>query len=699
VERAATAPVGATPPGGTAEPANSAPAGAYERWDEARYNDALRQQHFDLTRDQLIALAEQEYQRLERDMQAVAQRIDPGTTWQRILERYQATEHPKTTADVIPAYEAQIRRARAFIAEKGLVTFTFPTEVQVLATPAAEIDNYPYAGYLWSDALYVTLDAGAGADEVLRTHGNGLIATAVVHEVYPGHRVQNLTSPGKQVAETFIEGWALYAEELMLRSGYYANGPPELELFAMRMLLYRTARAFLDPKIHRGDLSPDEAMRFLQQNFNLSAERTRIEVVERYLKNPGSAAAYLVGKRQIEQLRRRVETEEGSRFNLKSFHDRLLSRGGLPVQTIARQVFRSELGGIGGKVAAAPDGRLHAADLRVPLCPGLTIVTAVSQPDGDYESIKVIESVDDGEVSVRYSSEVVESAVIRRLTTRRVLRRADLESATLFLHHFHNRAPLFVPDTTALGASAAVMRALKTQGEAQFGLFEPVGASAPADRRTHPNIYDYQIVDRIRRVSDRPVMLPLVVNDASVALPALHARGDYLGDKTDFYFLDDERNPLALKYRIGRDALDVVKIDYDCDPPGTSPAPGHPGGLERALLENGRADVYRIYFSFNSDVIRDESKPALHEISTVLRKHADWTLTVGGHTDSIASDAFNLDLSRRRAEAVKAALVNGYGIAPERLTTAGYGESSPRDANDTLEGRARNRRVELVRIR
>jgi outer membrane protein OmpA-like peptidoglycan-associated protein len=48
---------------------------------------------------------------------------------------------------------------------------------------------------------------------------------------------------------------------------------------------------------------------------------------------------------------------------------------------------------------------------------------------------------------------------------------------------------------------------------------------------------------------------------------------------------------------------------------------------------------------------------------------------------------------------VKAALVNGYGIAPERLATAGYGESSPRDANDTLEGRARNRRVELARIR
>ena len=74
-----------------------------------------------------------------------------------------------------------------------------------------------------------------------------------------------------------------------------------------------------------------------------------------------------------------------------------------------------------------------------------------------------------------------------------------------------------------------------------------------------------------------------------------------------------------------------------------------------------------------------------------------WKLGIGGHTDSIASDAYNLDLSTRRAAAVKAALTTSYAVDPQRLTTAGYGESRPKDRNDTLEGRARNRRVELVR--
>ena len=119
--------------------------------------------------------------------------------------------------------------------------------------------------------------------------------------------------------------------------------------------------------------------------------------------------------------------------------------------------------------------------------------------------------------------------------------------------------------------------------------------------------------------------------------------------------------------------------------------------MEQALLETGRADVYDIYFDFNSDRMRAESEPTMREIAGLLRKHPDWKLAVQGHTDSVASDSFNLDLSRRRAAAVKGALVAGHGVAALRLTTAGFGESRPRDSNDTLEGRARNRRVELVR--
>ena len=81
----------------------------------------------------------------------------------------------------------------------------------------------------------------------------------------------------------------------------------------------------------------------------------------------------------------------------------------------------------------------------------------------------------------------------------------------------------------------------------------------------------------------------------------------------------------------------------------------------------------------------------------MLKTHPDWKLQVDGHTDGVGNDAANLDLSKRRSAAVKAALVGRYGIADGRLSTAGHGESSPQATNDTAEGRARNRRVELSR--
>jgi len=73
-----------------------------------------------------------------------------------------------------------------------------------------------------------------------------------------------------------------------------------------------------------------------------------------------------------------------------------------------------------------------------------------------------------------------------------------------------------------------------------------------------------------------------------------------------------------------------------------------------------------------------------------------WTVTIEGHTDNIGTDADNLSLSQRRANAVLAA-VTAAGVGPDRLTAVGFGESKPIASNDTLEGRARNRRVELAR--
>ena len=332
----------------------------------------------------------------------------------------------------------------------------------------------------------------------------------------------------------------------------------------------------------------------------------------------------------------------------------------------------------------------------VPLCPGLTIVTAINDPKGDYESIKTIDTVAAGEVSVRYSTERETNSVITRTKVHRVIALSDLEAAPLYVHHFDSGAAVRIPGSTAIGTSAAVLRGLKLKGEAPLALIDAAGRMSPVDKRTHPNLYDYQMLETVRRIGSR--QYSVTVNGAKATLPAIHAAGDYFGTKADFLFLDDERNPLTLKFRIGTATLDVVQITYPCAA-ATSQAGAPPGAsaIERALAETGRADVHSIFFSFNSDLIREESEVSLREIAGLLQRRGGWKLAINGHTDNIAGDAYNLELSRRRAAAVKEALVTRYGIAADRLTTAGHGEASPTDTNDTLEGRARNRRVELVK--
>jgi outer membrane protein OmpA-like peptidoglycan-associated protein len=141
----------------------------------------------------------------------------------------------------------------------------------------------------------------------------------------------------------------------------------------------------------------------------------------------------------------------------------------------------------------------------------------------------------------------------------------------------------------------------------------------------------------------------------------------------------------------------VIKIASPCAV-ALPAAGGGDGGLEQALANQQKVDIYSIYFSYNSDALRDESAPAIKAIADILTRHTDWRLAVNGHTDGIGSDEYNNDLSKRRAAAVVNALVTQYHIGAGRLKSAGFGKSQPKDTNDTLEGRARNRRVDLMRF-
>lgn len=108
-------------------------------------------------------------------------------------------------------------------------------------------------------------------------------------------------------------------------------------------------------------------------------------------------------------------------------------------------------------------------------------------------------------------------------------------------------------------------------------------------------------------------------------------------------------------------------------------------------------NIYSLSFDFDKAELKAESAPTLDEIAKLLNNMPDLKLSIVGHTDNQGSAEYNLDLSRKRAEAVVKALVETRGIAAGRLTSSGEGMNKPIASNDTETGRAENRRVELVR--
>jgi OOP family OmpA-OmpF porin len=103
-----------------------------------------------------------------------------------------------------------------------------------------------------------------------------------------------------------------------------------------------------------------------------------------------------------------------------------------------------------------------------------------------------------------------------------------------------------------------------------------------------------------------------------------------------------------------------------------------------------------VMFKFGSSELRPEAVNVLSECAEMIRRDGNKNMQVIGHTDSIGPTAYNLGLSKRRAEAVTAWLVDKGGIAKEDLTASGVGEGKPKATNATAKGRAENRRVEVV---
>ena len=339
---------------------------------------------------------------------------------------------------------------------------------------------------------------------------------------------------------------------------------------------------------------------------------------------------------------------------------------------------------VGEECPDATGDTTEAESARIPLKAGLTLSHIWIGRAGDYEHECLTQVV----AATRSYVDVTESCPVgadrQDFTGKRRLCRGDLNDSYFYRTGTAAVVPPVVSPATMFSLSTRSFLEMKTTGNTRHRYIEIGDAwrtsaetmhedtdgtlhSGPLDREP------YRVI-----VNDRLVELPTIVGMSNPGTPK----------QTVARVLDDQRFPLVLDYEVPGDGFQIrfTKISYPTE-----------GELEKHLAVEKHVDVYGIYFDFASDRLRPESTPVLSEIAGVLANNADWTLTINGHTDNIGGDTSNVDLSRRRSESVRRALVEQYHVKPARLITAGFGASQPKESNATSEGRGKNRRVELVR--
>ena len=120
--------------------------------------------------------------------------------------------------------------------------------------------------------------------------------------------------------------------------------------------------------------------------------------------------------------------------------------------------------------------------------------------------------------------------------------------------------------------------------------------------------------------------------------------------------------------------------------------------IDAKIASEGRIALYGIFFDFDKAVVKPDSKPQIEEIAKLLKTSPDLHVLIVGHTDNKGKLAYNQTLSLNRAKAVVAMLVKTYGIPAAQMTAVGIGPAAPLASNDSEEGQAKNRRVELVKM-
>ncbi len=273
----------------------------------------------------------------------LAQSIAPGRSVSEIVEEI-GRNHPQAQ-QLIPETRGMLEDIRQSLIDFDVITVPSEDRCEVIETPTymryafAAMDS---AGALETRATesfyYVTPVeddwTDKQAEEWLSNFNYDTLKIISVHEVYPGHFVHHLHNRyGRELplvnrvatAYSFTEGWAHYTEQMILETGY-GEGQPKLLLTQLLEALVRNCRYMCSLRMHTEKMTLDEATKFFMENAYMAELPARREAL-RGTFDPGYLN-YTLGKLMILKLREDYQQEQGGAYNLKEFHDRLLSFGG-----------------------------------------------------------------------------------------------------------------------------------------------------------------------------------------------------------------------------------------------------------------------------------------------------------------------------------------------------------------------------------
>lgn len=319
----------------------------------AVYADMIHHEHcLTCSPSDLVSIGHEVLRETQDRITELARSIDPSVSWSQLVAGLKC-EHPSKDG-LIDAYRQAVESATDFIIERDLVTIPDGSRLGVGITPEVERSMMPYAAYFppapfgenRCGSLWVTpIDETASEEQQhaqLLEHCVYSIPITALHEGIPGHHLQLTTamdSPHplrrQMLNSLLMEGWALYCEELMREEGFYSD--PRVEIFQLKDMLWRACRVIIDVGLHTGEMSFEEAVDMLVNTACLEEASAAAEV-RRYAMSPTQPMTYVVGKLMLLDLRDYMRQAMGSRFDLKGFHDRLLSFGSIPPPLIIERM-------------------------------------------------------------------------------------------------------------------------------------------------------------------------------------------------------------------------------------------------------------------------------------------------------------------------------------------------------------------------